>query len=617
MDKPDNTTDSNITTDTTKVSKVDSNVVSNVTPKMTGKPRPKRSGRPSMTKLQKQLAAEARRMLPKQKVIKLNRTVGHPKTNPILPEDEAAKLLEYNTQIRKGFLDNPLAWSKLYFTNHFRMPSSPFHQIIMMKAQSQKYLAIAAPRGSSKTTIAGFAYPLHQICFKQRRFIVYISNTFKQATLLLHTLKDEVKTNKKLKADYGVTIPKKDAEDVTIFHHADGFETMVICLGSDQMGNIRGRKFGAYRPDLIILDDVENDELVRSAERRQKLQEDYDNAVALAGDIDTKYLVIGTILHDDSLLAKIMSKDQYQEYDKIFFKGLYKDGKTKEYFSLWPEKMSVEWLLGYWKNKPYTFAKEIQNNPAGAGTEDINKRDFRYWRIENMQALLFDELGNITARYHLSDCRAAIASDLAWEDKQESDYTAIIPAFLTPNSDVLIDDYFFKKGVRPNEFEEYIFTLEERLRAITGMTVPIGFEKAKLEKVMKWFLHQAMRRRNRYLTLKDLKCSKEKVERIVTVLQPRYNQHSIYHKRNMGELEIQLTRLRSATHDDLADAAAMVTRLLQYPKTKRARHIEDDDVRFMNLRQWNINKQQRTAGSIGQFGIGAKRYTIPSNVCPI
>jgi len=590
---------------------------------MVGTPRPKRCGHPKLTKLQKELNAAIRKQVKEgranqakqPKVAKPKRPAGRPKSNPMLSESELTQQEEYNKQVRQTFLDNPLMWGKAYFKNHFRMPSSPFHQIIMMKAQSQKFLAIAAPRGSSKTTITGFAYPLHQICFKQRRFIVYISNTFKQSTLLLHTLKQEVKENKKLKADYGVSIPKKDAEDVTIFRHPDGFETMVICLGADQMGNIRGRKFGAYRPDLIILDDVENDELVRSAERRQKLQEDFDNAVTPAGDIDTKFLVIGTILHDDSLLAKLMSKDQYREYDKIFFKGLYKDAKTKEYFSLWPEKMSVEWLMDYWKNKPYTFAKEIQNNPAGAGTEDINKRDFRYWRIENMQAILFDDIGNITARYHLSDCRAAIASDLAWEDKQESDYTAIVPAFLTPNSDVLLDDYFFSKGVRPNEFEEYIFTLEERLRAITGMTVPIGFEKAKLEKVMKWFLQQAMRRRNRWLTLKDLKCSKEKVERIVTVLQPRYNQHSIYHKRNMGELEIQLTRLRSATHDDLADAAAMVVRLLQFPKAQRAKHIAEDDDNFMRLRKWNISKQK--VNSIGQFGIGAKRYTIPANVCPI
>lgn len=523
---------------------------------------------------------------------------------------------EYYKAVRRGLEKNPLVWAKIYFKEHFRMKSADFHQLIMVKAQNQKFLAVAAPRGSSKTTITGFSYPLHQICHKKVRFVVYISNTYKQSSLLLHTLKQEVKENAKLKKDYPLTITK-DAEDITIFKHPDGLETMVLCLGADQMGNIRGRKFGAYRPDLIILDDIETDELVRSSDRRIKLQEDFDNAVIPAGDVNTQYLIIGTILHDDSLLAKIMSKDQYKEFDKIFFQGLYKNPETNEYFSLWPEKMSVEWLLDYWKNKPYTFAKEIQNNPSGSGTEDINKKDFRYWRIDNMQALLFDDIGNITARYNLSDCRAAIAADLAWEDKQESDFTAIVPAFLTPASDVLLGDYIFKKGVRPNEFEEIIFGMEQRLKAITGTIVPIGFEKAKLEKVMKWFLKQAMRRRNRFLRLVDLRCSKEKVERIVTVLEPRYSQHTLYHKRNMGELETQLIRLRSATHDDLADAEAMVVRLLQYPKTIKKKKADDDDTTFMKLRELTANHKNNSKVTIGMFGMGARKITIPSKVCPI
>jgi len=53
-----------------------------------------------------------------------------------------------------------------------------------------------------------------------------------------------------------------------------------------------------------------------------------------------------------------MSKDQYKEYTKVFFQGLYKDPDTKEFFSLWAEKFSVDWLLSYRKDKPHTFARE-------------------------------------------------------------------------------------------------------------------------------------------------------------------------------------------------------------------------------------------------------------------
>ena len=534
--------------------------------------------------------------------------------------DQAVKAQEQSDKLYESFKAKPMAFAWFYLPHHFRLDSPSFHLGIMEEAAKNRFLSIAAPRGSAKTTVLGLGYALHQLVFKQRRFMVYISNTFKQSTMMLSTLKQELKENERLVRDFKIEITK-DAEDVTIFRHLDGFETMVICLGADQMGNIRGRKFGAYRPDLIIGDDIENDELVRSPERRLKLVEDFDNAVVPAGDIDTQFIIIGTILHDDSLLAKLMSKDQYKEYTKVFFQGLYKDPDTKEFFSLWAEKFSVDWLLSYRKDKPHTFAREIQNDPSASGTEEIQKKDFRYWRIDNMNALMFDQEGNIKSKVPLASCKAAIACDLAWEDKQESDYSVILPAYLTPQSDILVDDYICKKGLRPDEFEEIIFTMEERLNAITGSVVPIGFEKAKLEKVARWFLKQAMRVRNRYLVLKDLLWGKEKIERIVTRLQPRYSQHTLYHKHGMGDLELQLVRIRSSAHDDLADALQGVVQLLQFPKSAKKQAIQTEDSAFMQLRSWHIDKTKRRLDkrtNIGQFTMKRNsHYTIPTTVCPI
>ena len=80
--------------------------------------------------------------------------------------------------------------------------------------------------------------------------------------------------------------------------------------------------------------------------------------------------------------------------------------------------------------------------------------------------------------------------------------------------DLLIDTYICKKGMRPNEIIEVLFTMESRYRAITGRTVPIGFEKAKLEKVIRHLLELEMRKRNHWLMFKDLAWDKDKNERI-------------------------------------------------------------------------------------------------------
>ena len=89
-----------------------------------------------------------------------------------------------------------------------------------------------------------------------------------------------------------------------------------------------------------------------------------------------------------------------------------------------------------------------------------------------------------------------------------------MPGFITPNSDILVYNYVCKKGMRPDETEDTLFTMVERLEALTGTTVPIGFEKAMLENVTQWLLKQGMRRRNKFITTKVLVWDADKVTRI-------------------------------------------------------------------------------------------------------
>ena len=51
---------------------------------------------------------------------------------------------------------------------------------------------------------------------------------------------------------------------------------------------------------------------------------------------------IRTILHDDSLMAEMMSKDKYTNYRKMFFKARFNNSVRGEVESLWPERWTVE-----------------------------------------------------------------------------------------------------------------------------------------------------------------------------------------------------------------------------------------------------------------------------------
>ncbi len=508
------------------------------------------------------------------------------------------------------FIENPLLFGHKYFSNHFRDTSPKFHAKLLAESYGNRFFAVQAPRGSAKSTVLSFLKPTHSICFKLKRFIIIVQNTYKKSVGTLEGIKDEIRYNENLRRDFGIEL-EKDAEGDTIFRHRDGFRTRVLCKGVEQIGAVRGERFGAYRPDYIIGDDMEDDEMVKSAERRQSLKELFNNALIPAGDIKNLDVdIIGTILHDDSLMAELVSKEKYTEYRKLFYKARYKDKFTGEILSLWPERWTVDDLNDIERNNPEAFAKEMQGDPSSGSLETIRREDFRYWRIEEGCAVLYGVDSEIVAKWKMTDCRAAIGIDLAWEVKKSSDFAAIIPGLVTPANQLLVCDYIFKRGLRPDEFEDIIFGMNETYEKLTGKRVQFGFEKANLEKVMKWFLEEAMKRRGKYLWFKDINWgTTDKIARIMFRIANRYSQHSVYHKKGMGDLENQLIRLRSSPHDDLADALAMLPEMLYY--ASNVKKIEAPQDKFMEMRKHTPLYRERNKS---KYIFGAKSKPLPFKV---
>jgi len=494
----------------------------------------------------------------------------------------------------------PMAWGKTFFPHHFRMESPKFHAELVQGAMENLLLSVAAPRESAKSTILVFLYPFHGIMFKRFHFIVLLSNTFKKAAMHLDTIKKELMDNAALKEAFpGITITR-DAEGDSEFRHPDGFSVKFLCKGVDQLGSIRGVKFGAYRPDLIICDDMEDDELVKNPVRRRDLQLEYDEALIPAGERGKCQIInVGTILHDDCQMAKLINDQYYPEFKKLIYRAHINPGKKDER-SLWPEKWTLEWLNMMMKSKPNVYAKELQNDPVAGVNVRFVREMFRKWRIQDGNYQLFDNHGNMVSSDSLKHCKAAISCDLAWEEDKDADSCVLMPGLLTPDSNILVYPYLSRKGVRPTNIIEYLFTTVERLEKMTGSSVPIGFEKAMLEKVTRWILRQEMKKRNKFLITKSLSWEGDKIERIEIRLEPRYAQGAIYHMEGMGDLEHELERFPSGAHDDLPDALQGLVQMLENPKAKQAQTTDDP---FMKVRDLCLKAKQKAKF----HGFGQKR----------
>jgi hypothetical protein len=194
---------------------------------------------------------------------------------------------------------------KALFAERFNLPFSSLHEQIftILDDDSIQLAAIAAPRGFGKTSIVNLAYPAKKILFKEKHFIVPISCTATQAVMQSENLKRELLQNPAIVELFGSL--KSDTFSKECWITQTGI--MILPRGAGQQ--VRGILHMHYRPDLIICDDLENSESVMNDELRQKLKEwffaDVCNSVNRSKK-DWKIIVIGTILHEDSLLANLI-----------------------------------------------------------------------------------------------------------------------------------------------------------------------------------------------------------------------------------------------------------------------------------------------------------------------
>ena len=242
------------------------------------------------------------------------------KNKAILDSQDGWLTRPFDAEMRKalGRIDLEF-FAHFYLPDHFSMPSAPFHEEVfdsiesMMNTRGRVNQVIAIFRGAGKSTIDTLALPLWCACYGLRHFIPIISDSYDQAKGQLATIKTEIESNERLLEDFGQL-----EGDVW---QADDIETKncvkLVALGQGM--KFRGRKYRQWRPDLIILDDIEDKKAVQSLIQRQALYQWFMGTVMRAGWADTKVLVIGNKLHWDSLVTRVSKNPLFraEEYKAV------------------------------------------------------------------------------------------------------------------------------------------------------------------------------------------------------------------------------------------------------------------------------------------------------------
>ena len=254
-------------------------------------------------------------------------------------------------------------------------PTPDFHRKAWhLYCSPEKQAGVVAPRGHAKSTALTYDYILAECLFRTAKYVILIGSTEDKAAEQLSNLSEEIETNEDLRREFGVTGFETQQKTEIIVKFDDGSRFRILARGAEQ--KIRGAMWHGQRPDLIVCDDMEDDEQVENKDRRAKFRRWFFRAAKQALSRRGRIRVHGTILHEDSLLSRLMK-------NKMWSFQFYKAHESYSDFSnlLWPEQWSAESL----RNVQIEFeedgdsggySQEFLNTPLDNNEAFLKKENF-------------------------------------------------------------------------------------------------------------------------------------------------------------------------------------------------------------------------------------------------
>jgi len=298
----------------------------------------------------------------------------------------------------------------IYFGRYIKYPIAPFHFKMIKIAQDEniKRAGVMAFRDSAKSTILNTAYALWAIMgIPQKKHVVIASQTQQRAKDHLMNIRKEIEGNQLLSENLG---PFRETEDRW---HAStliipNYGARITAVSTEE--DIRGLREGPHRPDLIIADDIEDSSSIKTREGRDKTFNWFTGELITMGEIDTKVIILGNFLHQDSVISRLEELMKEEKMKGVFLRIPLVDENNN---IAWPGK--------------FPSLEAVEELKQSIGNEITWQRDFLLRAIPDDYQIIhpewihyYDELPKERYLY------LKIGVDLAITQNDSSDYTAMV-----------------------------------------------------------------------------------------------------------------------------------------------------------------------------------------------
>ncbi|MBU3176080.1 hypothetical protein KPL47_06825 [Clostridium estertheticum] len=296
---------------------------------------------------------------------------------------------------------------------------APMHYELWEEAENifitDKYdkFAAAEPRGSAKTTILDFAVSTWLHAYEISPYTLVAGKVEQDATDFIATTRQAFEENEYIIKAFGKLIDTRNYTvnklELELANH-----TKIQAISSTS--SIRGKKYKNDRPFCIIADDYQGKSDIITFESREKKYRTWQDDAKYAGDeavyrdgvkikMATKFIVLGTILHRDCFMSRILKNKEYtciirkavlvddvdklyttglwEKFKKIYFSDIYDDSKAAalefyyqhesemQYPISWPDKWNCAKLAIDYYTDEIGFKQELQNDASKIGVKSF------------------------------------------------------------------------------------------------------------------------------------------------------------------------------------------------------------------------------------------------------
>ena len=436
-----------------------------------------------------------------------------------------------------------LAFREAFFPDEADVAPAKFHaEWSDILLHGKGHFAVEAFRESGKTQIVIRANLLHALTFPQphRAYLVIICATQRTASKKLLEVSREFQASgamrglvEKVREDSGLALEVA---------YRTGQAVRVEAYGKGAA--VRGLSWGAKRPDLVIIDDPQDEEDGRSETVTETDWDWFLSDVLFLGK-GTRIFLIGNNLGERCIIERVIGAGRDLGFRTARIPILTGSGA-----SAWPCKWPVREIEAerdafalqgktdvWWRNKMcQCISPESQR---------FKKEHFKYYE----PTLKTDGMNVYTT------------VDLAISNKPGADYSAIVTVGVNGDGHWFILDIEYGR-YDPTTTMDAIFSTVKKWRPLA-----VGIEMVAYQAALQHFLEKEMPKRGVFFRIQPLKAEKKKELRI-DALQPRYAVGAVWHRARalwLDKLEGELLAYPHGAHDDVIDALAYVEQVAAEP----------------------------------------------------